>query len=615
MSFNAGEMVGPYRIVEQLGQGGMATVYKAYHAALDRYVALKVLHPAFTEDDTFLARFQREARLVAKLDHPNIVPIFDYAEHERRPYLVMKFIEGETLKARMAANPLPPAETARIVDAVGAALAYAHQHGILHRDIKPSNVLLANDGSIYLADFGLARIAASGESTLSTDMVMGTPQYISPEQAMGKKELDEGTDIYSFGVMLYEMAVGKVPFNADTPFSIIHDHIYTPLPMPRQINPLVSPEVERVLLKALAKERADRYPDVRAMVAAFHQAWAENEPAPRVESATLRSEAPTIMEAPAPTIPPMPSMALDSAVVSQPAAASVAGKVAAPGSGEKPKKKVPWMWLAAGVVLLLICLVTLAALWSVRRLQPLSPSGPATSLPDRATQAPSGNLQPTHLVVPSGSTPNPPAGPGLSQAIQAVTQNPNDPNAYIDLALAYAASGQPDLAQEQINIIEKLAPPEPVLWLGGQKLADHGAWLPAARLRMDAAELHWSATKSLPDDLRDQLHQAIYRAFKEASAVDYITFERIARLDGPLSQLAMARFTYYNKNRAQAQTLLTQLLQSDPNTPEAQLLQAEFYAKDGRWVVARKSLTEVYNNPRATAWMRAVADTIKGAIP
>ena len=611
MSFNAGEMVGPYRIVEQLGQGGMATVYKAYHAALDRYVALKVLHPAFTEDDTFLARFQREARLVAKLDHPNIVPIFDYAEHDGRPYLVMKFIEGETLKARMAINPLSSSDTARIVDAVGAALTYAHQRGILHRDIKPSNILLANDGSIYLADFGLARIAASGESTLSTDMVMGTPQYISPEQAMGKKELDEGTDIYSFGVTLYEMVVGKVPFNADTPFSIIHDHIYTPLPMPRQINPLVSPEVERVLLKALAKERSDRYQDVHALVDAFQRAWRESEPAQQAEPTNLRSEAPTMAGAPVPTIPTPPSAAIESGAMALPAVAPAA----APGSGEKPKRKIAWMWLAVGVVLLLICLVTGAALWSVRRLQPLAPNGPASVVPVQATQASPGNLQPTQLVIPSGATPDPPPAPGLNPAIQAVTQNPNDPNAYVDLALSYAASGQPDLAQGQISSIEKLAPPEPVLWQGGQKLADYGAWLLAARLCMDAAELHQSATKSLPDDLRDQLHQAIYRAFKEANAPDYIAFERIARLDRPLSQLAMARVTYYNKNRAQAQTLLTQLLQSDPTFPEAQLLQAEFYAKDGRWVVARKSLSEVNNNPRTTAWMRAIADTIKGAIP
>jgi len=159
MSFTVGEMVGPYRILQQLGQGGMATVYKAYHAALDRYVAIKVLHPAFTEDPNFQARFQREARLVARLEHPNIVPIYDFAEHEGRPYLVMKFIEGQTLKAVMEARPLAPRDILRIVEAVGAALSYAHSQGILHRDVKPSNVLMTSGGQIYLADFGLARIA------------------------------------------------------------------------------------------------------------------------------------------------------------------------------------------------------------------------------------------------------------------------------------------------------------------------------------------------------------------------------------------------------------------------------------------------------------------------
>ncbi len=143
MPFAIGENVGPYRVIQQLGQGGMATVYKAYHASLDRYVALKVMHAAFSEDPSFLARFQREARVVAKLDHPNIVPIFDFADHDGSPYLVMKFIEGETLKARLGRGPLARDEGLRIVDAVGQALSYAHGRGILHRDIKPSNVLLS----------------------------------------------------------------------------------------------------------------------------------------------------------------------------------------------------------------------------------------------------------------------------------------------------------------------------------------------------------------------------------------------------------------------------------------------------------------------------------------
>ena len=157
MSFNIGENVGPYRILEQLGQGGMATVFKAYHASLDRYVALKVLHPAFNQDQSFISRFQREARVVAKLEHPNIVPIYDYSEHEARPYLVMKYIEGDTLKARLNKGPLTSTEIESVVNSIGYALAYAHRQGILHRDVKPSNVMIAADGMIYLADFGLAR--------------------------------------------------------------------------------------------------------------------------------------------------------------------------------------------------------------------------------------------------------------------------------------------------------------------------------------------------------------------------------------------------------------------------------------------------------------------------
>jgi serine/threonine-protein kinase len=353
MSFQVGETVGRYRIMEQLGQGGMATVLKAYHAELDRYVAIKVLHPAFLEDKNFLARFQREARLVAKLDHPNIVPIFDYSEHEGRPYLVMKFIEGETLKARLDRGPVETGQLLEIVQSVGAALAYAHKHKILHRDIKPSNVLLAADKQIYLADFGLARIAQSGESTLTSDMIVGTPQYISPEQALGKKDLDEGTDIYSFGVMLYELAVGKVPFSADTPYSIIHDHIYTPLPLPSQVNPEVGEDVERVLLKALSKERSGRYESVDALVAAVCQAWqvsgrTEALPAPAVVAASEKAEAPTLAPAD---------------ISSEDGKINTADDTSRNEVRQKQRKtpRKLWMWLAVLVILIACCLIVLLA--------------------------------------------------------------------------------------------------------------------------------------------------------------------------------------------------------------------------------------------------------------
>ncbi|MCJ7435137.1 MAG: FHA domain-containing serine/threonine-protein kinase [Anaerolineales bacterium] len=273
MAFEPGANIGPYRVLEQLGQGGMATVFKAYHAALDRCVALKVLHPSFLEDKNFLARFEREAKLIARLEHIHIVPVYDFSNHEGQPYLVMKFIEGETLKAQLASGPLSARETLEIVVAVGSALSYAHRQGILHRDIKPSNILLDKDDNIYLADFGLARIASAGASTMTGDMIVGTPQYISPEQAMGISNLDEGTDIYSFGVMLYEMVVGRVPFDADTPFSVIQDHIYAPLPLPSVVNPKISFELERVLLKVLAKKRPDRHATVKDLVEAFREAW------------------------------------------------------------------------------------------------------------------------------------------------------------------------------------------------------------------------------------------------------------------------------------------------------------------------------------------------------
>jgi len=340
MSFAIGENVGPYRIIEQLGQGGMATVFKAYHAALDRYVAIKVLHPAFKEEPNFLSRFQREARVVARLEHPNIVPIYDFAEHKGQPYLVMKFIEGQTLKAHMNEKPLTKEEAVQIVDDVGGALAYAHKQGVLHRDVKPSNVLLSPDGSIYLADFGLARMAQAGASTLSKDVMLGTPQYISPEQGQGVRDLDQGTDIYSFGVLLYEMVVGRVPFNADTPFSIIHDHIYTPLPLPSTVNPNVPEVVERVLLKSLAKDRKDRFETVEQQVLAFRTAVLGGEGA-FLETIALQPVAEDGSERETST-PIIPDDIID-------------GEKDAVGQEKPPRKR--WPWIVAGLLISIGCLI------------------------------------------------------------------------------------------------------------------------------------------------------------------------------------------------------------------------------------------------------------------
>ncbi|MCB9452351.1 MAG: protein kinase [Anaerolineaceae bacterium] len=276
MPLHEGQAIGPYQIINQLGQGGMATVYKAYHARLDRYVAIKVMHKAFKDDSNFQARFQREAQIVARLEHANIVTVYDYNEYDGEPYLVMKYVEGKTLKRILNEGAPSLREVLHIVSSVGDALDYAHQHGVLHRDVKPSNIIVDANDSVYLTDFGLARIAGAGESTMSQDMILGTPQYISPEQAKGLGNVDSRTDIYSFGIVLYELVVGRVPFNADTPFAVVHDHIYSRLPLPSAANPEIPPEVERVLLKALAKNPDDRYSSAKEMADAFRAAVVES---------------------------------------------------------------------------------------------------------------------------------------------------------------------------------------------------------------------------------------------------------------------------------------------------------------------------------------------------
>ncbi|GEM_PF-386826 len=269
MALTEGQMVGPYKVISQLGFGGMATVYKAYHARLDRYVAIKIMHSAFQEDRNFLARFEREAQIVARLEHPHIIPVYDFADLQGQPYLVMKYVEGRTLKGVQANGALPLNEIIRVMTAIAGALDYAHRQGVLHRDIKPSNLIIAADGMPYITDFGLARMAQLGDSTLSHDMLLGTPHYISPEQATGSRDLSPRTDLYSLGVVLYELVVGRVPYSGDTPLAIIHSHVYSALPKPSTINPDIPPEVEAVLEKALSKDPGSRYDTATDMMNAF----------------------------------------------------------------------------------------------------------------------------------------------------------------------------------------------------------------------------------------------------------------------------------------------------------------------------------------------------------
>lgn len=592
MSFSPGENVGPYRIIEQLGQGGMATVYKAYHAALDRYVALKALHPAFGEDPNFEARFQREARLVAKLEHPHIVPVYDYAEHEGRPYLVMKFIEGDTLKARLVQGPLSSDEILNVVDSVGSALAYAHKQGVLHRDIKPSNVLISStDGQMYLADFGLARIAQAAESTLSSDMIMGTPQYISPEQAMGEKKLDEGTDIYSFGVMLYEMVVGQVPFNADTPFSIIHDHIYSPLPMPRSINPKVPESVERVLLKALAKERADRYPDIDALVEAFKGAWIEAGVPPQGTAVTMRPAS------------------LKRGTTAVPKTAPVAGSGATVAAGKAPSRRSSWPFIAGGLVVLICLGVVLVAFRGAGRFGLLNNLSKATTAPqvpaDLPTSAPASDQAP----------PTPTLLPSIATAAAVADQNPNDPGAALALSLAYWDAGQIRPSLEALSKAADLAGTDTQFFTNaGDKFKQRQAWIASAAMYLRAIKSLGPAGRP-SEELETNYHEALYKASIQPDFPSYLPFNDLSRVEQPIAMVAQARNLYYNGQPDQAHQVLNQVKTLKPHMAEASLLEAEMDSQEGKTFDAKQILNILLADLNTPDWLREAAQTLSNKIP
>ena len=258
-----GQNIGRYHIIEQLGQGGMATVYKAYDTRLERDVAIKVIRrQAFSPEivDRMLKRFEREAKSLAKLNHPNIVNIFDYGEFEGSPYLVMQYIEGGTLKHHLSGLPVSEAAVAQLILPMARALEYAHNKNIVHRDVKPANILVTENGDMMLSDFGIAKLLDSedGNTLTGTNVGIGTPEYMAPEQSLGK-EIDGRADIYSLGVVFYELVTGHKPFTADTPMAVVIKQAHDPLPGPRQYVPKLSKEAERVIYKVLAKNPEDRY--------------------------------------------------------------------------------------------------------------------------------------------------------------------------------------------------------------------------------------------------------------------------------------------------------------------------------------------------------------------
>jgi len=601
MPIRIGETVGQYRIMEQLGQGGMATVFKAYHASLDRFVAIKVLHPSFKDDETFFMRFQREAQIVAKLEHAHIVPVYDFASAETEPYIVMKFIEGQTLKHRLKENPLNLQEALRILPAVAGALTYAHNQGILHRDIKPSNVMLDKDGTPYLADFGLARIATRGESTMSQDVLLGTPNYISPEQAQGAKELTPATDIYSLGIILYEIVVGRVPFSADTPYAVVHDHIYKPLPMPTRVNPTVPPEVERVLLRALSKTPEDRYTSAVAMLDAFKEAVSTanlNE----LSATSIRLEHFETASTPQDNI----DAYIKATVAEQLRVASQSTPTPAPPrptyypTGQM-RRRLAWQrrsfWVVLGLAALAcICVSSLAVTINALN-HPVVRSSPA--LADGNPPTPT----PTH------EAPQLDVAARLSDLHQWVEDEPRNVAARLSLGLALLQEGERASAQENFSyaiyeldaVGELLAEAARILALRGESTESILMWFHAYQkdpqnpvIRDDAGAYIYDQFSSFSIEEIDNL-QAQAQGITVTALRDALAAQAFIMLNTRAGEGLRLR---------QARTLLDKALNEDDTLAEAHLIYGNYYAALGETENARDSWRYAGSFADAPQWVQ-----------
>lgn len=267
-----GKSLGQFRIVERIGAGGMATVFKAYQPTLDRYVAIKVLPAYHARDPVFVKRFEQEARSVAKLAHPNIVQIHDFGNQEGIFYIVMEYVDGGTLKDRLK-RALPAPEAADYIIQAAEGLDCAHRNGIIHRDVKPANMLVRKDGHLLLSDFGIAKILEGTTNLTRVGTGIGTPQYMSPEQGTGQA-VDRRSDIYSLGIVFFHCLTGRVPFTADNPLTVTVKHLHDPIPVEKLTAEGVPPAIVQVILKMTAKQPHDRYQATDALVDALTSALA-----------------------------------------------------------------------------------------------------------------------------------------------------------------------------------------------------------------------------------------------------------------------------------------------------------------------------------------------------
>ncbi|HEX5467492.1 MAG TPA: protein kinase [Gaiellaceae bacterium] len=292
-------LAGRYELQDLAGTGGMSSVYRARDTVLERTVAIKILHEHFSDDPEYVERFRREARALAQLNHPNIVTVIDRGEFEGRQFIVFEHLDGETLKSLVEREgPLAVDRALALVHQIARGLAFAHEHGVVHRDVKPHNVLIDDDGVAKVTDFGIARSLEPADGLTETGTLLGTSEYIAPEQASGNR-VDERSDQYSLAVVLYELLTGEPPYSGENFMAVAMKHIREPVPSVRQSRPDVSPRLDAIVARAMAKRPEDRFPSTEALMAALEAARSET----GVREASADDDTASI-EGPAPPPPP-----------------------------------------------------------------------------------------------------------------------------------------------------------------------------------------------------------------------------------------------------------------------------------------------------------------------
>ncbi len=379
---------GRYEIKAEIGRGGMATVYHAYDPRFEREVALKVLPREMLHDVQFRTRFDREAKTIAMLEHPAIVPVYDFGEEDGQPYFVMRYMTGGSLSDRMKNGPMAIQEAARIMAHIAPALDDAHNKGIIHRDLKPGNILFDQFNEPYISDFGIAKLSES-QTQVTGSAIVGTPAYMSPEQAQGEG-IDGRSDIYGLGVILFELLTGQQPYHGDTPMSVVVKHITDPVPHILDVKPDLPPDVELIIDRAMAKDREERFQDVKSLADALSSVASGKSLSLGTSEATMVTPPRTV------AVAKRPIQTLAGTVIAKRAAMSE-------GTGQLQEAAAParkmglWIGLGAGILVLFVALLAGALIFR-NRIPFLA--APIPTQTQRATQA----STPLPVLVPSATT-------------------------------------------------------------------------------------------------------------------------------------------------------------------------------------------------------------------